>query len=144
MYAFAAPADIGVYPGATKPLIRPARHDPEIHGLDGLGGVDGLPSTECEGVRARVEPQGQHIRAIEGIANAVRNTWKQGAGEKLVLISSGPMTNIALFVSVYPDLLDGIGKGITSRLTSFNSHDNSGICLHGRWDWHGKPRRFCW
>ena len=29
-------------------------------------------------------------------------------GEKLSLVSTGPMTNVALFVSVYHDLLDGI------------------------------------
>lgn len=33
LYAFGGSQDIGVYPGAAKPLIRPARHDPEIHGV---------------------------------------------------------------------------------------------------------------
>lgn len=110
MYAFGAPKDVIVCPGAAKPLIRLARHDPEIHGIDGLGGVEGLPSADCDGVRARLPIQGEGVRAIEGIANAVRQTWKEGAGEKIIIIITGPMTNIALFVSVYPELLDGIGN----------------------------------
>lgn len=110
MYAFGAPEHIQVYPGATKPLIRPTKHDPEIHGIDGLGGVEGLPSADCDGVRARLQAHDQTVRAIEGIAKAVRDTWKEGIGNKVTIVSSGPMTNIALFVSVYPELLDGIGN----------------------------------
>lgn len=30
------------------------------------------------------------------------------AGDKVTVVSCGPLTNIALFVSVYPELLDGI------------------------------------
>jgi uridine nucleosidase len=36
----------------------------------------------------------------------ISDTWK--AGSKVTVISSGPMTNIALFVSVYPELLDAV------------------------------------
>ncbi|KZT05645.1 nucleoside hydrolase [Laetiporus sulphureus 93-53] len=126
LYAFAAPADVQVYPGATKPLIRPTRHDPEIHGIDGLGGVDGLPSVEHQAVRVRLTDVNRSSRAVEAIARAIRDTWKDGAGNKLVIVSSGPMTNIALFVSVYPDLLSGIdefvfmggGVGIGNRSPS--------------------------
>ncbi|KAK7695395.1 hypothetical protein QCA50_000031 [Cerrena zonata] len=35
--AFGADPSIKVYPGAVKPLLRTTRHDPEIHGADGLG-----------------------------------------------------------------------------------------------------------
>ncbi|GBE79883.1 Inosine/uridine-preferring nucleoside hydrolase domain-containing protein [Sparassis latifolia] len=126
LYAFGAHSDVHVYPGASKPLIRPARHDPEIHGIDGLGGVEGLPSADSEGVRARLKINGRTTRAIEGIAEAVRNTWKDGQGYRVTVLSSGPMTNIALFVSVYPDLLVGIeelvfmggGIGIGNRSAS--------------------------
>jgi uridine nucleosidase len=34
LHAFGAPPNIQVHPGATKPLLRPARTDPEIHGID--------------------------------------------------------------------------------------------------------------
>ncbi|KAI0920958.1 hypothetical protein AcV5_001296 [Taiwanofungus camphoratus] len=126
LYAFGAPDSVRVYPGATKPLIRPTRHDPEIHGADGLGGVEGLPSVENPGVRAHLQAQGQTVRAIEGIARAIETTWRDGNGHQIVLVSSGPMTNIALFVSVYQDLLMGIeeivfmggGVGLGNRSAS--------------------------
>ena len=114
LYAFAAPEHIRVCPGANKPLIRPERHDPEIHGLDGLGGVEGLPRADSEGVRARLVANGTPIRALEGMAKAISETWKNGTGNKVTIVSSGPMTNVALFVSVYPDLLDGIGKFVNT------------------------------
>ena len=110
MYAFAAPEHIRVCPGANKPLIRPERHDPEIHGLEGLGGVEGLPRADSEGVRARLVANGTPIRALDGMAKAISETWMNGTGSKVTVVSSGPMTNVALFVSVYPDLLDGIGR----------------------------------
>ncbi len=110
LYAFAAPEHIRVCPGANKPLIRPERHDPEIHGLDGLGGVEGLPPADTEGVQARLVAHGTPVRALEGMAKAISETWNNGQGNKVTMVSSGPMTNIALFVSVYPDLLEGIGS----------------------------------
>ena len=109
LHAFAAPRSVKVYPGATQPLLRPARYDAEIHGPDGLAGVEGLPSFDNEEVRARVASDVATARAIEGMAAAIHGTWKNGAGEKVVLVSSGPMTNIALFSCVYPELLEAIG-----------------------------------
>jgi len=38
----------------------------------------------------------------------IKQTWKKGTGQKVTVISCGPMTNIALFVSVYPDLVEAI------------------------------------
>ncbi|PCH40835.1 nucleoside hydrolase [Wolfiporia cocos MD-104 SS10] len=108
LHAFAAPESVHVYPGANKPLIRPARHDAEIHGIDGLGGVQGLPHDDDPGVRARLESRNTSARALERMAQAVVSTWKNGEGSQVTIISSGPMTNIALFASVYPDLLVGI------------------------------------
>ncbi|KDQ64422.1 hypothetical protein JAAARDRAFT_28053 [Jaapia argillacea MUCL 33604] len=125
--AFGAPERISVYPGATKPLLRPAGYDPEIHGIDGLGGVEGLPNVDNPAVQARLAAGS---RAIEGMANAIRGCWKDGEGHKVTIVSSGPMTNVALFVSVYPDLLEGVeefvfmgggvGVGNRSAVAEFN------------------------
>ncbi|KAI9000778.1 nucleoside hydrolase [Trametes punicea] len=130
LYAFAASEHIPVCPGAKKPLIRAERHDPEIHGLDGLGGVEGLPPADSPRVRARLQADGGPTRAIEGIARAVRMVWKDGMGRKLTIVSTGPMTNIALFVSVYPELVEcidevifmggGVGIGNRSSSAEFN------------------------
>lgn len=108
--AFGAPENIKVYRGAPKPLIRPVRHDPQIHGISGLAGVENLPDASDPKVLRRFQhPEGQ-MKAIEAIANAVRRTWRNGEGQQVVILSSGPMTNIALFVSVYPELLAGVGE----------------------------------
>ena len=110
LHAFGAPSAVKVYPGATQPLLRPARHDPEIHGESGLGGVEGLPSADLDEVRARMPSETATVRALEGMAAAVRETWKSGAGSKVTLVSSGPMTNIALFSCAYPKLIEAIGE----------------------------------
>jgi uridine nucleosidase len=110
LVAFGAPSHINVYPGATKPLLRPARHDPEIHGVDGLGGVEGLPNSEDPAIQARfvIDKHGGRVRALHGMSNAVRAAWCNGHGRKVSIVSCGPMTNIALWVTVYPDLLPAV------------------------------------
>ena len=113
LHAFAAPDSIKVYPGATQPLLRPPRYDPEIHGASGLGGVEGLPSADLEEVQARLPSDVATARAVEGMATAIRRVWNGGDGSKVVLVSSGPMTNIALFSCVYPELLEAIGERST-------------------------------
>lgn len=132
LHAFAAPSDVLVYRGASKPLLRPTKHDPEIHGEDGLGGVLGLPSADSPEVRTRFarKDDGSFIHAIEGMATAIRDAWRNGTGCQVSVVSSGPMTNIALFVSVYPDLLEaveqfvfmggGVGLGNRSAVAEFN------------------------
>ena len=105
---FGAPDDIKVYPGAPRPLIRQPKHDPEIHGEDGLGGVEGLPDRDSPFVRARfvADERGGHVRALDGMAASIKNAID--IGEKVTVLSTGPETNVALFISVYPDLFHGI------------------------------------
>ena len=60
----------------------------------------------------------------------IRNTWKNGSGDRVTVISSGPMTNVALFASVYPELLDAVeefvfmggavGMGNRSAVAEYN------------------------
>ncbi|KAJ7126386.1 Inosine/uridine-preferring nucleoside hydrolase domain-containing protein [Mycena crocata] len=136
LHAFGAGSrypDIRVYPGATKPLLRAAKHDPEIHGTDGLGGVEGLPDPESPEVArwfSAKESDGTHVRALDGLARAVKETWNGGDGHRVSVISSGPMTNIALFVVVYPELMEaveefvfmggGVGLGNRSAVAEYN------------------------
>ena len=132
LVAFGAPSHVQVYPGAPQPLLLTAKHDPEIHGIDGLGGVEGLPDVDDPrvlSVFAR-NGDGSRVRALEGISTNIRNTWKNGSGNKVTVISSGPMTNIALFASVYPELLDAVeefvfmggavGMGNRSAVAEYN------------------------
>ena len=108
LYAFSAETSVKVFPGASKPLLRPARHDAEIHGVDGLGGVKDFPHSEQEEVQARLSKCEPKYKAIDAIARAIRDTWNGGAGSKVSIVATGPLTNIALFVSIYPELLDGV------------------------------------
>ncbi|KAF8633273.1 hypothetical protein AX17_004448 [Amanita inopinata Kibby_2008] len=112
LYAFGAPSHVRVYPGALKPLLLPAKHDPEIHGPDGLGGVKGFPDATSPQVGAlfAVHQDGSPMRALEGMSKLIKDTWNGGAGHKVTIVSSGPMTNIALFMSAYPNLLEAIDE----------------------------------
>jgi len=79
LHAFGAPEGIHVYPGASKPLIRPTRHDPEIHGEDGLAGVEGLPSDDSPSVRARfvIDESGVPVRALDGMSKSIKKLWRK-------------------------------------------------------------------
>ncbi|KAG7450035.1 Inosine/uridine-preferring nucleoside hydrolase [Guyanagaster necrorhizus] len=133
LLAFGARPDIRVYPGAPKPLLKSVQHDAEIHGPDGLGGVVGLASGTDPAVLSLIakNPDGSVARALEGISQAVKKVWIEGSGlEKVIIISSGPMTNIANFISVYHDLLDaveefvfmggGVGLGNRAAVAEYN------------------------
>ncbi|BGP36446.1 Uridine nucleosidase 1 [Rhodotorula kratochvilovae] len=104
LIAFGSPeqaARIPVYAGAEKPLIRLVRHDDEIHGEDGLGGVEGLPAADDPAVLAKLE-ETKGKSAVLAIADAARALPD---GEQLALVATGSMTNAALFVAMFPDLV---------------------------------------
>ena len=93
-----------------KPLSRKAQHAANIHGEDGLGGVVGIPQPDSLEAQARFarHEDGSIISALEGMAMAIKETWKSGAGHKVSVVSTGPMTNIALFISTHPELLEAV------------------------------------
>jgi uridine nucleosidase len=110
LHAFAAPPHVKVYGGAAAPLLRPVRHDPEIHGPDGLGGVEGLPSADSDPVRERIDDRHTAIEAIATALIEQKTTRDPDAPKKTTIVASGPLTNIALFVSIYPHLLDAVER----------------------------------
>ena len=73
-----------------------------------MEGVEGLPDRDSPLVRARfvVDGRGGHVRGLDGMATNIKNAID--AGKKVTILSTGPETNVALFISVYPDLLHGI------------------------------------
>jgi pyrimidine-specific ribonucleoside hydrolase len=89
-------SDVPVAAGARSPLVVPlVRRAGHVHGAAGLGGVV-LPPTA-----AAVDPR----PAVVALAELLL------ASERPVTVAAiGPLTNIALLVSVYPDAAARIGR----------------------------------
>lgn len=80
--------DVPVYPGAVKPLVDELRTAEWVHGEDGLAGL-GLGGGRVEKERA---------------ANAIVRLAREYGG--LVVITTGPLTNLAVALSLDPELVD--------------------------------------
>ena len=80
-------ADVPVYAGADRPLVRAATHATWFHGQDGLGDV---------GYKTSREPADGH--AVDVLIDTARE--RQG----LTLVTLGPLTNVALALERAPDL----------------------------------------
>ncbi|GBG94233.1 inosine-uridine preferring nucleoside hydrolase [Ligilactobacillus salitolerans] len=85
--------NIPVAGGNQKPLLQDLMIAESVHGSTGLDGTE-LPEPGFA-------PQKQ--TAVELIAQTLRESE-----EKVTLVVTGPMTNAALFLSVYPDLKEKI------------------------------------
>jgi uridine nucleosidase len=75
--------------------------------------VEGLPSGDSDPVRERIDDSRPAIEAIAAVIAERTRTTDSGAGgtkATITIIASGPLTNIALFVSVYPHLLDAVER----------------------------------
>jgi hypothetical protein len=87
-------ADVPVYVGAEKPLLRPHENATWFHGNDGLG-EHGYPP-------ARQAPAKTH--AVEAIIEAIESH------PGLVVVTLGPLTNLALAVLRKPSIADKVGR----------------------------------
>jgi inosine-uridine nucleoside N-ribohydrolase len=83
-------SDISVAAGAARPLVRELRVAAEVHGETGLDGPDLPPPSR--------PPAEEH--AADWIAATVRHH-----PDPVTLVATGPLTNVALFVARYPDLV---------------------------------------
>jgi purine nucleosidase len=91
----AAGVDVPVYAGCSVPLINEPRHEPSVHGQDGLGDCD-LPRSN-----RRVED--------EHAANLLVRKAREHPGE-ITLVCIGPLTNIALALRLDPQLPENFQK----------------------------------
>ena len=91
----ASAPDIPVARGMTRPLVEPPRPARHVHGEDGMGDL-GLP-------RSQRSPVGIH--AVE-----LLRTTLASATEPITLIPLAPLTNIAVLVRTYPELLDRLDR----------------------------------
>jgi purine nucleosidase len=87
-------ANVPVYQGAEKPLVRRLATAEWFHGNDGLGD-HGYPPP-------RRPAEKQH--AVEAIISTVRSN------PGLLIVTLGPLTNIALALAQTPDLAGNIGR----------------------------------
>jgi inosine-uridine nucleoside N-ribohydrolase len=87
-------ADVPVYSGAAKPLLRPYQNATWFHGRDGLG--------DHNYSAPRKSPQPKH--AVDAIIETIE------ANPGLVLVTLGPLTNVALAISKRPDLAAKVSR----------------------------------
>ena len=107
--------DVPVAGGNHRPLMRNLKIADYVHGETGLDGAD-LPEPAFESVD---QP------AVELIADILRSQ-----AERITLVVTGPMTNIALFLRIHPELENKIkqivfmggaaGQGNVEPTTEFN------------------------
>jgi len=108
-------ANVPVYRGCEKPLFRDLIIADYVHGETGLDGPS-LPLTT-------IRPQ--TLSAVEGIAEIL-----EASDEKITIVPTGPLTNIATFLLAYPHLKQkierislmggGIFRGNMTPLAEFN------------------------
>jgi len=80
--------------GAPRPLLRDPVTAEDFHGSTGLGDIP--------------FPQPEHPLSDTHAVNMIIETCKAAAGDPLTLIITGPMTNVALALTMAPEIADGI------------------------------------
>ena len=93
--ALAGQADIPVYPGAEKPLVRAPRIA-TVHGTTGMDGAD-LPAP-------RAKPQARH--GVDWMIETLRAAPRAS----LRLVAIGPLTNVALALQRAPDIASALAE----------------------------------
>lgn len=103
--------DIPVYLGEEKPLIREYIDARDTHGEDGLGGED-FTFDESKEIRK------------DGVA-FIGETLNEASlsGEKISIITLGPLTNIAKVLERYPEAMNGLDEFV-SMGGAFKIHGN--------------------
>jgi purine nucleosidase len=87
-------SDVPVYTGAAKPLLRTYENATWFHGRDGLGD-HGYPAARKVAER---------LHAVDAILETI------DANPGLVLVTLGPLTNIALALSKEPSIVAKVGR----------------------------------
>ncbi len=87
-------ADVPVYPGAARPLTREPVHAQFFHGKDGLGD-QGYPPP-------RRQPEATH--GVDALIDVIK------ANPGIVLVTLGPLTNVALAVARAPEIIHNVSR----------------------------------
>jgi inosine-uridine nucleoside N-ribohydrolase len=91
----AGAGSIPVAAGALQPLLERARRTGRSHGIDGLGGIQ-LPET----FRQR-----SPLHAVELLHQLI-----MASTERVTLVTLAPKTNVALLLTMYPDVATRLGQ----------------------------------
>lgn len=83
--------------GAERPLVRKMEPAEDVHGENGVGGCV-LPETE------------KKLASENGIFFMYQTIMTLPEGEKMILVPTGPLTNIALLLRTFPEVGDRIEK----------------------------------
>lgn len=85
---------VPVHAGAPRPLLRVPVTAEDFHGTTGLGGVS-VPDPATE------------LSAVHGV-NALIDHLSAARNQPLALVMTGPMTNLAIALTMAPDIRSGI------------------------------------
>ncbi|WP_091185040.1 nucleoside hydrolase [Microlunatus flavus] len=91
----AGAGDVPVAAGATKPLIERMRPEGQFHGADGLGGVALAPTSR---------------RPVPESATELLHAAIVGSADPVTLVSLAPMTNVAMLLTLHPDVADHLER----------------------------------
>ena len=109
-------ANVSVYSGMTKPLVRPLKTADHVHGKDGMSDI-GLPLSGFV-------PKPEH--AVNVIIDKIKSLPNQ-----ITLVCLGPLTNIATAISMDSSIVSlvkecivmggvGIGRGNVTPISEYN------------------------
>lgn len=87
-------ADVPVYAGAEKPLLRAYQNATWFHGRDGLGDHGYPPPRQSPG----------KLHAVDAIIEAIE------ANPGIVIVTLAPLTNLALALAKKPDIAAKVGR----------------------------------
>ncbi len=92
--AAAGAADVPIGRGADRPLLAAARSARHVHGQDGLGDLGWPPAP---------------VGAIPSAIDLLRATLSK-ASEPVTVVTLAPMTNVALLLRAYPEVISTIER----------------------------------
>ncbi len=102
-------ADVPVYAGAAKPMMRSLETAEYVHGKDGMGDA-GYP------LSGRVPTEG---RGADVIVETIL-----GAPGEITLVALGPLTNVAIVVLLAPEIASAVDRVVVMGGTGVNGPGN--------------------
>ena len=102
-------ADVPVYAGAAKPMMRPLETAEYVHGEDGMGDA-GYP------LSGRMPAEG---RGADVIVETIL-----GAPGEITLVALGPLTNVAIAVLLAPEIASAVDRVVVMGGTGVNGPGN--------------------